>query len=482
MSGVINNKPYDALQKIKKAIFRGSPNLVTAPDYNRSLDIMASATSDVQRTSKLIGGGGIVSYTVENATQVASGEYSPLAGAEYLVLGNITISDILVSYNGAQFVIPQKVFSGTQNLAVGVEVNFIVIAKEVLHTRATDAPDYLISGAKFSDGTIKDAADHIVYEEEQVIMTIGEPFQNIPSGYVGLFIVHRLQLCQRMSYPYYSIAEDRTLAVYSQAQLNQISTVRDTAIGGDSYTGTLDDMTEFPLPIASDSFSTAIWKLAVSFYDFWRKSQFAAYVIPKITGRFLGIGPPVGTDVLDVYIAGDSEAPAGEGVYLPKSSSGIMVLDTNKKVTTENTNNFVRTSGDLTINGEKTFSDIKRNTTPSDNDDLTNKGYVDNLILWHSGIQCIARGNLTNILINGYAKIKATTVVADAEKYYIYLFLDVAKTIPYTLDRRAHRIMALDGAGGTPLPTIVNTGDKRFEVTCANPGDSVDIFIDECLF
>lgn len=138
----IKDKVYNASQKIIRAVFHGAPNLFTAPDINRQLDIFdhrfnmlegfLPATSDM-------------TFSVVNGKAKMTYSYLEVAGVQL--------------YNGS---------SRTDTITDGFYDDDHLIGlyvKRKLVTYANDGADHLISGAVFVDDTSMAAADHYVISD-----------------------------------------------------------------------------------------------------------------------------------------------------------------------------------------------------------------------------------------------------------------------------------------------------------------------------
>lgn len=138
----IKDKVYNASQKIIRAVFHGAPNLFTAPDINRQLDVFDHRFGMLE---------GFLPATSDMTFNVANGEakmtYSYLEVAGVQLYKGSSKTDVITDgfYNDDHL--------------IGLYV------KRKLVTYANDGVDHLISGAVFVDGTSMAAADHYVISD-----------------------------------------------------------------------------------------------------------------------------------------------------------------------------------------------------------------------------------------------------------------------------------------------------------------------------
>ncbi len=138
----IKDKVYNASQKIIRAVFHGAPNLFTAPDINRQLDVFDHRFGMLE---------GFLPATSDMTFNVANGEarmtYSYLEVAGVQLYKGSSKTDVITDgfYNDDHL--------------IGLYV------KRKLVTYANDGADHLISGAVFVDGTSMAAADHYVISD-----------------------------------------------------------------------------------------------------------------------------------------------------------------------------------------------------------------------------------------------------------------------------------------------------------------------------
>lgn len=138
----IKDKVYNASQKIIRAVFHGAPNLFTAPDINRQLDVFDHRFGMLE---------GFLPATSDMTFSVTDGKakmtYSYLEVAGVQLYEGSSKTDVITDS-----------FYNDDHL-IGLYV------KRKLVTYANDGADHLISGAVFVDGTSTAAADHYVISD-----------------------------------------------------------------------------------------------------------------------------------------------------------------------------------------------------------------------------------------------------------------------------------------------------------------------------
>lgn len=150
MSNIIA-KPFSWANKIVRAVFRGSPNLITTSDLNRQIEALKKEMFVLQQ-----GLGVIISDFV---AAVTSGSTSPVRSTIY-TMGSYVIC------GGVKF---ELSLVNTYQLDAGADVQLRLYAKKNLVTYSDDFSK-TISGAKFEDGTSQPAADHYVYSDPKVVL------------------------------------------------------------------------------------------------------------------------------------------------------------------------------------------------------------------------------------------------------------------------------------------------------------------------
>lgn len=154
MSRIIE-KPFNWGQKIIRAVFKGKPNLITAPDLNRQLEILRmqnrinslSLGMSLAETANL-------NFDVSTKTLTYKLKNVFFGGIRYfeeLEEGRCQISDS--DFNRV------------------TSFQFWIVAKKRLVTSNDDGTKK-ISGAKFEDNTTQPAADHYIYEDFKVTYVI----------------------------------------------------------------------------------------------------------------------------------------------------------------------------------------------------------------------------------------------------------------------------------------------------------------------
>lgn len=153
----IVDKVFNPVQRIIKAVFRSSPNLITAGDLNRQFDII---NYQLGLLGKSVGAVTDLSVTYTYGSTMT-----------------ITYNSTYLKFKGINF----GGFSSTVDFENNPTESYrlVLTGVKTLVTSSTD-PDNTISGAKFSDGTVMPAADHYVYEN--VTLNILKSTDSVPVG------------------------------------------------------------------------------------------------------------------------------------------------------------------------------------------------------------------------------------------------------------------------------------------------------------
>lgn len=156
MSAIIE-KVFNWAHKIDRAIFKGAPSLITATDLNRQIELLKK---EIFITQQSVG-------PVSDTTMVVV-----VAGS---TIQNVTISTAegrYLYFKGVRYVLPTTITGVTGVLPLGLDplkryrINLYAAKKTVAEV---DDSTKTISGAKFVDDTVLPAADHIVFETEELI-------------------------------------------------------------------------------------------------------------------------------------------------------------------------------------------------------------------------------------------------------------------------------------------------------------------------
>lgn len=160
MSQIVN-KPFDWTKKIYKAVFRGTPNLLTTEDVNREFDNIRTASYLTQRAV------GVISNISPSFALNAVGNY----------LSNIYFTqNAYAIVGGVKFQLPiTSQFMPMTVLDPNKEYHLNLYARKSLVDFDGNA-DKTISGAKFEDGSTKKAADHYIYHNEALVFEEKLPF------------------------------------------------------------------------------------------------------------------------------------------------------------------------------------------------------------------------------------------------------------------------------------------------------------------
>lgn len=165
MSRIID-KAFDASKKIIRSIFKGSPNLITSADLNRQmeafkyqldqLDDKTGILSDIEITHSLSAGTLSVSYTFS-----------------------------YIRFKGCSF--SPAVRPLNTNLTNSAPTAYLCLVADKKTVTYDEDSTHDIAGAKFSDGTSMPAANQIIYENEQLVLTHALSSLGNLVGVIGVF-------------------------------------------------------------------------------------------------------------------------------------------------------------------------------------------------------------------------------------------------------------------------------------------------------
>lgn len=164
----IENKPFDKNKKIAKTIFRGAPNLTTAPDLNRQIESLTYQLENLEKKT------GFVTDFKATAT-FSEGILTLVPQYTYM------------EYLGIAFAPAKTTLELTAS--IGNTLYIILKADKSTVTYSNDA-GRKISGAYFVDNTSKAAADHVIYENE--VMQVIKSTTSLPSNTLGIISAYTI--------------------------------------------------------------------------------------------------------------------------------------------------------------------------------------------------------------------------------------------------------------------------------------------------
>lgn len=141
----INSKPFSWVRGIVNAVFRGSPNLITAEDLNRQIVALKKEMFLLQQGNRYVNSDFQIVRTLASSV-VCSGTYVFIEGMKIAVDMAQTLSITWNNYS---------------------EYDINLYCTKTLVQFSDDA-SHEISGAVFASGNAYEAADHYVYENPQI--------------------------------------------------------------------------------------------------------------------------------------------------------------------------------------------------------------------------------------------------------------------------------------------------------------------------
>lgn len=148
----ILDKPFDKAKKIVRGVFKGAPNLLTTSDLNRQIEAlkyqMDSLDDKVGVLSDMKTG---FSYAVSPRTLSVNPIFSYMETKGSLFSPSKDVTPLYIGENTKAYL--------------------VLTANQKIVTYEDDSSKE-ISGAKFIDGTSQPAANHIVYTDEKLLLTL----------------------------------------------------------------------------------------------------------------------------------------------------------------------------------------------------------------------------------------------------------------------------------------------------------------------
>ena len=156
MSNIVA-KQFNWARKIYKAVFKGTPNILTTEDVNREFDNLREGAYLSQRSV------GVIS-NMQNPILTINSSGALVGASPNVVNGYVIVG-------GVKFDLPATIdfgVYGSKLLETSKEYTINLYARRTLVTFSDDATKE-ISGAKFEDGSVKEAAEHYVYGDEKLV-------------------------------------------------------------------------------------------------------------------------------------------------------------------------------------------------------------------------------------------------------------------------------------------------------------------------
>lgn len=150
MSSIIE-KAFDASKKIVRSIFQGTPNLITSSDLNRQIEALKY---QVDSLDSKVGG-------------MSDVEITPILSGSTL---RVSVEYSYMEFRGCAFS-PSKTVNGTINLTDSAPTVYVLLTATERTLTYSDDSSHEIAGAKFQDGSSYPAADQIIYENEQIVLS-----------------------------------------------------------------------------------------------------------------------------------------------------------------------------------------------------------------------------------------------------------------------------------------------------------------------
>lgn len=191
----IIDKVFDVTKKIVRAVFRGSPNLITTADLNRQFAALKYQMDQLDDKTGVISD---LSVTV-----------TPGVGAI-----TVEFTYTYMEVKGCSFTPETKTL--TANFMAQRPTAYLCLVADKGTVTYDDDFSHEISGAKFADGKTYAAADHIVYKNEDVVLVNSlDSLDNIVA-ILGVFRyegTHQRTNIVMFSYMSNCVAKDKSLSM-----------------------------------------------------------------------------------------------------------------------------------------------------------------------------------------------------------------------------------------------------------------------------
>lgn len=243
MSSIVA-KPFSWTNKIVRAVFKGSPNLITTEDLNRQIEALKKEMYVLQQANGVV----ISDFTAElkDDTLTTKGTYVFCRGVRF---------DLSLDSE-------YRPFEGSEATS---EKTLCLYAKKELITYDTDFSKE-ISGAKFADGTTQPAANHYVYSDVEVQLMDSNSadkdfvFPNNSAGYEYICSLAKVVCTVQPEEGYYP--NTRYLQVYTVPMGKSIMDASEKYATFRQYeTANKDNTYKKLVPNADDDWKTVAYKL-----------------------------------------------------------------------------------------------------------------------------------------------------------------------------------------------------------------------------
>lgn len=151
-------KDYNILQNIKRAVFKGKPQLLTDVDLNREFELLTTLIDKLYRSG----------YSPKKISGDTTQSVTPEGGGSFTFTGLLTDEEtgytIEVRGNHIEFGLGTNLITTPFTLLVNQRSIGYLVAEKRLVTFNDDEPDHEISGVIFESGLKSPAADHYILE------------------------------------------------------------------------------------------------------------------------------------------------------------------------------------------------------------------------------------------------------------------------------------------------------------------------------
>lgn len=161
MSAILD-KPFNALQRIARTIFRGTPNLFTTSDLNRQMEAFKFQLDRIE--------GQDYAGFVDNFNIAVLRSNSGAGDTITVTASPISSGKMYVTVRGCKFDLGAADLYVTKSGMANGDYACLILRVSASTVTFADDPTHEIAGAKFADNTAMAAADQIVYSNGSLML------------------------------------------------------------------------------------------------------------------------------------------------------------------------------------------------------------------------------------------------------------------------------------------------------------------------
>jgi hypothetical protein len=161
MSAILD-KPFSAIQRIARTIFRGTPNLFTTSDLNRQIEALKYQLDRIESQD--------YAGFVENLSLAVLRSSSGTGNTITATVSPVSSGKMYVTVRGCKFDLGSASISVAKSAISNGQYACLILRVSSSTVTFADDPTHEIAGAKFADNTAMAAADQVVYSEGELML------------------------------------------------------------------------------------------------------------------------------------------------------------------------------------------------------------------------------------------------------------------------------------------------------------------------